>query len=433
VAGRAPLRGVLSVWPSTIRRVTNAPSVTVRPRLDLTPDEARRLQLRAQGLLGADGRRGGVAGVLGRLGAVQLDTISVLARSHELIPYARLGAIGRARVEQTYWGRGDAFEYWAHAACVLPVGEWPLFAFRRRAFRERGWSWQPDVVGTEQQIIDRLRADGPLTATDLGGAKNGGAWWDWSDVKAGVERMLALGEVVCVRRVGWRRVYDLPERVIPAELRDHEPDDHTCLTRLVAQAGRALGVATKADLADYYRLKGDQVAAVVAATGLVPVTVAGWRDPAWADPEALAAPARGRHRTTLLSPFDSLVWDRKRTSRMFGFDHRLEAYVPKAKRVYGYFTMPLLAGGRLIGRVDPARAGRTLVARKVSFEPRAVASPGRRGASADAAFDAVCVALWQAAAWVGCDDVRVEVVDPPELAGALRRTVAAGPTSAAAE
>jgi uncharacterized protein len=192
-------------------------------------------------------------------------------------------------------------------------------------------------------------------------------------------------------------------------------------------------VATKADLADYYRLKGDQVAAVVAATGLVPVTVAGWRDPAWADPEALAASARGRHRTTLLSPFDSLVWDRKRTSRMFGFDHRLEAYVPKAKRVYGYFTMPLLAGGRLIGRVDPARAGRTLVARKVSFEPRAVASPGRRGASADAAFDAVCVALWQAAAWVGCDDVRVEVVDPPELAGALRRTVAAGPTSAAAE
>ena len=404
------------------------PHATVRPRLDLAPDEARRLQLRAQGLLGADGRRGGVAAVLSRLGAVQLDTISVLARSHELIPYARLGAVGRARVERAYWGRGDAFEYWAHAACILPVEEWPLFAFRRRALRERGWSWQPDVVGTERQILDRLRADGPLTATDLGGAKNGGAWWDWSDVKAGVERMLALGEVVCVRRVGWRRVYDLPERAIPAELRAAEPDDAACLTRLVARAGRALGVATKADLADYYRLKGEQVAMVIDETGLVPVTVAGWRDPAWADPEALDTPVRGRHRITLLSPFDSLVWDRKRTSRVFGFDHRLEAYVPKAKRVHGYFTMPLLAGGRLIGRVDPARDGRTLIARKVTFEPRADRRTGATGrsAAAEAALDAVRVALWQAAAWVGCDDVRVEVVDPPGLADALRRTVTAG-------
>jgi uncharacterized protein YcaQ len=417
---------LLSVSPSTIGEVTDAPHVTVPPQVDLTPDEARRLQLRAQGLLGADGRRGGVAAVLARLGAVQLDTISVLARSHELIPYARLGAVGRARVERAYWGRGDAFEYWAHAACVLPVGEWPLFAFRRRAFRERGWSWQPDVVGTEQQIIERLRADGPLTATDLGGAKNGGAWWDWSDVKAGVERMLALGEVVCVRRVGWRRVYDLPERAIPAALRDEEPDDVACLTRLVAQAGRALGVATKADLADYYRIKNEQVGMVIEDTGLVPVTVAGWRDQAWADPDALRTPPRGRHRTTLLSPFDSLVWDRKRTSRVFGFDHRLEAYVPKAKRVHGYFTMPLLAGGRLIGRIDPAREGRTLVARKLSFEPHVVVARGRSTVAADAALDAVRVALWDAAGWVGCDDVRVEVVDPPGFAGVVRGVVASG-------
>lgn len=416
----------MSVAHFTIERVTNALPAAVRPEVELTPAEARRLQLRAQGLLGADGRRGGVAAVLHRLGAVQLDTISVLARSHELIPYARLGPVGRARVERAFWERGDAFEYWAHAACVLPVDEWPLFAFRRRAYRERGWSWQPDAVGTEQQIIDRLRADGPLTATDLGGAKNGGAWWDWSDVKAGVERMLALGEVVCVRRVGWRRVYDLPERAIPAELRAGEPSDVTCLTRLVARAGRALGVATKGDLADYYRLRNDQVGMVVEAAGLVPVGVAGWRDPAWADPAALRTPARGRHRTTLLSPFDSLVWDRKRTSRVFGFDHRLEAYVPKAKRVHGYFTMPLLAGGQLVGRIDPAREGRTLVARKVSFEPRAVTS-----ATADATLDAVRVALWQAAAWVGCDDVRVEVVDPPRLADAVRRTVTAGATTPA--
>jgi uncharacterized protein YcaQ len=402
--------------------VTDASYDIPRPHVELNAAEVRRIQLRAQGLLGTDGRRGGVLGMLRRLGAVQLDTISVLARSHELIPYARLGPVGRPRVERAFWGNGDTFEYWAHAACVLPVDEWPHFAFRRRAYRERGWSWRPDAVGTEEQIIDRLRADGPLTATELGGAKNGGAWWDWSDVKVGVERLLAMGEVVCVRRVGWRRVYDLPERAIPAELLGDKLDDLACLTRLVAHAGRALGVATRADLADYYRIKGDQVTAVIEATGLVPVTVAGWRDRAWADPDALRTPVRGRHRTTLLSPFDSLIWDRKRTSRVFGFDHRLEAYVPKPKRVHGYFTMPLLAGGRLIGRVDPAREGRTLVARKVSFEPSAVGSPPR----AEAAVDALCTALWQAAEWVGGDDVRAEIVEPAGLLTPVRMTLARG-------
>lgn len=415
--------GFLSVPPSTIGRVTDASPDTSRPSAELTPDEARRIQLRAQGLLGralpAGGRHGGVRGMLRRLGAVQLDTISVLARSHELIPYARIGPVGRDQVELAYWGNGDAFEYWAHAACVLPIEEWPYFAFRRRANRERGWSWRPAAVGTEDQIIDRLRADGPLTATELGGAKNGGAWWDWSDVKVGVERLLAMGEVVCVRRVGWRRVYDLPERVIPAELRAERFDDTVCLTRLVAHAGRALGVATRADLADYYRLNRAQVAAVIEASGLVPVVVSGWRDRAWADPGALSAPVRGRHRTTLLSPFDSLIWDRKRTSRVFGFDHRLEAYVPKAKRVHGYFTMPLLAGGRLIGRVDPAREGRTLVARRVSFEPSALRGP----AHVAAAVDALRIALWQATEWVGGDDVCVEIVDPPGVADPVRRAL----------
>src|SRR4051794_17455277 len=239
--------------------------------------------------------------MLRALGAVQLDTISVLARSHELVAYARLGPVGRGAVERAYWG-GDAFEYWSHAACVLPVAEWPWFAFRRRAFRARGLRWHevPPPKALDA-ILDRLRADGPLTTTDLGGAKAGGEWWDWSQAKVGIEWLLDIGEVVCVERRGWRRVYDLPERVIPAELLAQEPADRECLRRLVARAGRALGVATRGDLADYHRLKGEQVAAVVDATGLVPVTVEGWNAPAWAHPDALDAP-RGRHRTTLLSP-----------------------------------------------------------------------------------------------------------------------------------
>lgn len=373
------------------------------------------MALRAQGLLGAPDRAAGVRGVLRHLGAVQLDTISVLARSHELVPYARLGAVGRTAVEEAYWSVGDGpgggptgFEYWSHAACVLPIEEWPHFAFRRRAYRARP-QWYHDLAdGAYETVIAQLRERGPLTATELGGAKNGGPWWDWSEAKVAVERALMYGEVVCTRRRGWKRVYDLAERAVPDTLLHDELDDAECLRRLVRLAGRSLGVATRADLADYHRLKAEQVDSVIADTGLVPVEVAGWGKPAWADPEALAAVSAkgGRHRTTLLSPFDSLIWDRARTERIFGFTHRLEAYVPKAKRVYGYFAMPLLSGGRLLGRVDPAREGRTLVARQVSLEtPRAVAP--------------MAAALREAAEWVGCDAVRVERVDRPELAAAL--------------
>ncbi|MFF6999386.1 winged helix-turn-helix domain-containing protein [Streptomyces sp. NPDC008313] len=386
-----------------------------RPTTELSADEARRIALRAQGLLGAPDRRGGVRGVLRHLGAVQLDTISVLARSHELIPYARLGAVGRDTVNRAYWtpgpdGAPHAFEYWSHAACVLPIEEWPHFAFRRRAYRARPhWNHAlPD--GVYDQVVKQLRTEGPLTATDLGGAKRTSDWWDWSGTKVAVERALMHGEVVCVERRGWKRVYDLAERAIPEALLHDDLDDTECLRRLVRLAGRSLGVGTRADIADYHRLKAEQVDAVIADSGLVPVTVEGWGKPAWADPAALATPPRGRHRTTLLSPFDSLIWDRARTERIFGFTHRLEAYVPKPKRVYGYFAMPVLAGGRLVGRVDPAREGGTLVARQVTLDgPKAV--------------PAVARALVQAASWVGVMDIRVERVDSPELREPLVREV----------
>ncbi|MFF5427159.1 MULTISPECIES: winged helix-turn-helix domain-containing protein [unclassified Streptomyces] len=376
------------------------------PAAELTADEARRIALRAQGFLGAADRRAGVRGILRRLGQVQLDTISVLARSHELVPYARLGAVGRPTVERAYWTEAHAFEYWSHAACILPVEEWPHFAFRRRAYRARP-QWHHDLApGTYEKVVSQLRDEGPRTATELGGAKNKGEWWDWSDTKIAVERALMFGDVVVVERRGWKRVYDLAERAIPDALLHDDLDDTECVRRLVRQAGEALGVGTRADIADYHRIRGEQFDAVIEASGLVPVTVAGWGKPAWADPAALASEPRGRHRTTLLSPFDSLIWERARTERIFGFTHRLEAYVPKPKRVHGYFAMPVLAGGRLVGRVDPAREGRTLVARQVSLEgPKAV--------------PAVAAALREAAEWVGCDAVKVERVDAPELAPAL--------------
>ncbi|MEU6853528.1 crosslink repair DNA glycosylase YcaQ family protein [Actinacidiphila alni] len=382
------------------------------PQLSLSADEARRIALRAQGFLGAPDRRAGTRGVLRSLGAVQLDTISVLARSHELIPYARLGAVGRTEVEEAYWSGDHAFEYWSHAACILPIEEWPHFAFRRRARRARGHRWHvmENAERSCAAVLDRLKADGPLNSTQLGGAKNGGPWWDWSETKIAVEWLLDTGEVVCTRRRGWKRIYDLAERAVPDALLHDDLDDAECMRRLVAQAGAAMGVATRSDLADYHRLKGEQVTAVIEGTGLVPVEVEGWGKPAWADPAALESVPRGRHRTTLLSPFDSLIWDRPRTERIFGFTHRLEAYTPKPKRIHGYFAMPLLAGGQLVGRVDPAREGKTLVARQVTLDgPKAV----------QPAADAIA----EAAGWVGCEEARVERVLPETLRAPLEAAV----------
>ena len=405
--------------------------------------------------------------MLRRVGAVQLDTISVLARSHELVAYARLGPVGREQIEQAYWhpAKPAAFEYWAHAACVLPIEQWPYFAFRRRALRARGVRWHQSHQETCEKVLARLRAEGPLTATQLGGAKGGGPWWDWSDVKIAVEWLLDTGDVICVRRTGWRRVYDLPERVLPRDLLHAEPSDLECITYLAGVAARALGVVTHADLVDYHRLNiltsekaqhSRRVAEAALAAGLTPVIIAGdhggtgtgrtgtgrtgtgqrgagqrgagqarkggagasaadvrgWADPAalcWAD--RAGAGSRGRNRVTLLSPFDSLIWDRKRTRRMFGFEHSLEAYVPKHKRVHGYFTMPLLADGRLVGRVDPARDGTTLVARRVSLDKAAAAEPMAR-------------ALREAATWVGCDEVRLERIEPAEHAPRLLAALA---------
>ena len=402
----------------------------------LSTDEARLLTLHAQGLIGAEARRGGVPAMLRRVGAVQLDTISVLARSHELVAYSRLGPVPRERIERAYWNPGQpaAFEYWSHAACVLPIEEWPYYGFRRRAMRARG-PWRREVTpGACAEVLARIRAEGPLTATQLGGARRGADWWDWSEAKVAVEWLLGTGDVICARRVGWRRLYDLPERIVPPALFEAEPTDAECVIHLAGVTARALGVVTRRDLADYQRLRNGAtpdgrpalpltLQDAAAAAGLVPVEITAPRArvavPAWADPATLAhadgagpsaRAGRGRHRVTLLSPFDSLVWDRARTQRMFGFQHSLEAYVPRARRVHGYYTMPLLARGRLAGRVDPARSGRTLVARKLTLDTAA-------------ATEAMARALAEAAGWVGCDSVELGQVQPASLEPRLRKAL----------
>lgn len=395
--------------------------------IEVSADDARRVALWAQGLAGsayetvrptspAAARTGAVRGVLEHLGAVQLDTISVLARSHELVPYARLGAIGRDAVEAAYWDGESSFEYWSHAACVLPMSEWPWFAFRRRHYEAKGERWHKVPQASLTSILDRLRIDGPLTTSDIGGAKRSNEWWDWSESKVGLEWLLDIGEVVVARRVGWRRVYDLAERVVPDELMAIDADDDECMSRLVALGARSVGVGTAGDIADVHRLPSTAVRRHASDAGLVEVTVPGWGQRAWASPEALTwleSRPRARHRTTLLSPFDSLIWHRDRMERVFGMWHRIEAYTPQAQRVHGYFAMPVLHGGRLVARVDPAREGRTtLVARRVTLEE-----------PLDRAIEGTARALREATTWVGCSGIRVDDVRPATAAKALRAAI----------
>jgi hypothetical protein len=374
----------------------------------LSLEEARRAALRAQGLRGRRTTEGGVPGMLRRLGAVQLDTISVLARSHELVAYARQGPIGRTRVERAYWGPASAtFEYWSHAACVVPLEDWPAYAFKRRARLAKGKRWHTleEHDKSCRAVIDRLRGEGALTANEMGGAKKGGPWWDWSETKIAAEWLLDIGELVCRERRGFQRVYDLAERAVPADLLAQEWTDEQCARRLVAAAGSSLGVATEADLAVYHGLPRPLVRRALPSTDLVEVAVAGWTQPAYADPAALAAlGTRARGRTVLLSPFDSLIWYRDRLERLFGLRHRLEAYTPKEKRVYGYFAMPVLAGTRIVALVDPGRQGDELIAKQVTLL--------RPAAAAD-----VARALVDAASWVRCTRLVIQRVEP----GSARR------------
>lgn len=415
--------------------------------IELGPDDARRVALWRQGLLSANptpaqAERAGarrqeaiVRSTVEHLGAVQIDTISVLARSHELIAYARHGAIRRSAIEAAYWSDAATFEYWSHAACILPMHTWPAMAHRRRYFARKGQRWHGLSKTAIVEVRQRIADDGPINTGHVGGAKKSGYWWDWSDAKVALEWLLDIGEVVVTQRVGFRRMYDLAERVVPKEYRtgagstewnartwvDDEgilgPTDDDGVRWLIAEAARTIGIGTDDDIADVHRLSKRDVHRFADELGLVRVQVRGWQNargvhpPTFATQEALdwlAAGGSARHRTTLLSPFDSLIWHRPRMERLFGMVHRIEAYTPAHKRVLGYFAMPVLHRGKLIARVDPAREGKTLLAKTVTME----------STSADA-VEGTARAIAEAARWAGCDSTSVRQITPPVARHAL--------------
>jgi uncharacterized protein YcaQ len=385
---------------------------------------ARRIALHAQGFgdrrpTGAPDRRH-LRRVVGRTALLQMDSVNVFERAHYLPAYSRLGPYDRALVDRAAYRSRDLFEYWGHEASLLPVATHPLLRWRmaRAEALEEGWGRTRQIVrdapGFVAQVLQRVADEGPVTAGQLHeGEHLGGPWWDWSGTKVALEHLFWSGRVTTATRRGFERVYDLTERVLPASvLTLPTPDRAEAQRELVRIAARAHGVATEGDLRDYFRLRADEGAAAVRSLvedgELLPVDVEGWRTPGLLWPAAHLP--RRIAASTLLSPFDPLVWERSRTRRLFDFDYRIEIYVPAARRVHGYYVLPFLHEEALRARVDlkSDRQAGVLRVRAAWLEPGSD--------TADTAL-ALAAELGRAASWQGLGEV---VVEPRgDLAGAL--------------
>jgi uncharacterized protein YcaQ len=331
-------------------------------RVSLSADEARGLSLHAQHF--GDPVRPAPIDLLDQLGAIQLDSVNVLARNHLLVPLARLGPYAEAELHRAIYVEKRGFEYWGHMASWLPIGEYRYFLPRmlRRRETPRGW-WEQ--VRTEHAalyplVLDRVRAEGPIGAAAFDDPRGGrGTWWDWKPAKLVLEDLFDQGLIMTASRTaGFARLYDITERVLPAGLDSSDPGQLEASRHLLKRGLAGLGVATSNEMADYFRLRpADRVAealkSLVADEEIVKLDVEGWAKPGYSTPELLDSPTDiPAHRPAFLAPFDNLMWERSRVERIFGFHYRVEIYVPEAKRQFGYYVMPLLARGTLGGRAD---------------------------------------------------------------------------------
>jgi uncharacterized protein YcaQ len=404
---------------------------TARPREKLSAAEARRVALAAQGFAEPPlGRvvdtRAITSRVVDRVGLIQIDSVNVLRRAHYLPTFSRLGPYDIDLIDKL---RDRAprrlFEYWGHEASLLPVDLWPFVQWRMQRAHDDAWGGmraiakdRPDLVAA---VLDDITDRGPLSAAQLAhhdeprGKK--GPWWDWSDVKRALEYLFWSGQVTSARRVRFERRYDIPSRVIPAAiLAQPTPGVDEAQRHLLRVAARSLGVATEPDLRDYFRLPSAEsklrVAELVEAGELHPVAVEGWTAPAYLAPGARVP--RSVDARAIVGPFDSLIWERPRAERVFGFRYRIEIYVPKPKRVHGYYVLPFLLGDQLVGRVDlkADRAASALLVQAAHAEPTA---------PPDTAAE-LAVELRRLASWLGLGDVIV--VGPGDLAPALSAALA---------
>ena len=404
------------------------PKRTARPRgpsqpAALSARDARRIALSAQGL-GARPAKATlrhVRGVFDTVSLIQIDSVNVVCRSQELPLWARLGAHGRDALLQLCERRA-IFEYWAHEASLMPVEVQPLLRWRMAEAASRAWRVVRSIAERDPGYVTAVRSEvharGAITARDLEDPaprkrKAPRSWWSWDDRKRALAYLFWAGEITATRSpTTFERVYAPLDRVLPAHvLAAATPDPDDARRELVAHAARALGVATVRDLADYFRiavpLARPRVAELVEAGRLIPVTIEGWREPGYLDPDAPAP--REVDARAVLSPFDSLIWDRHRTERVFGFRYRIEIYTPAARRTHGYYVLPFLHGDALVARVDlkADRAAGALLVDAAYAEP---------GAPRDTA-SALAAELAGFARWLGLG--RVVVGRRGDLARAL--------------
>ena len=395
-----------------------------RRRERLSAAETRRVALAAQGFAvprpaDPDGRA--LRRVMRHVGLVQIDSVNVLARGHHLTLFARLGPYQLDLVNRAAWyAPRRLFEYWGHEASLLPVATQPLLRWRMQRAHDDAWGGMKRVARERPELVDEVLATvaelGPMPASAFedGLPRRSEPWWDWSDAKRAFEFLFWSGLITSARRRNFERLYDLTERVLPrAVIAAPTPDPADAQRDLVRIAARSLGIATERDLRDYFRLPladaRGRVAELVETGELLPVAVEAWGTQAYLWHETSVP--RSVDARSLIGPFDSLIWERSRVERLFGFRYRIEIYVPKPKRVHGYYVLPFLLGDRLVARVD-------LKAERDTGELRVQAAHAEPEAPPETAA-ALAEELRAMAGWLGLE--RVNVGNRGDLAAALRR------------
>ncbi|WP_198919211.1 winged helix-turn-helix domain-containing protein [Pseudomonas chlororaphis] len=385
--------------------------------LSFSLKQARRLALAAQGFSGrslpATIRPAQVNRLIARLGILQIDSVNALVRSHYLPLFSRLGDYPAQLLDQAAWSQGrqrTLFEYWGHEASLLPLSLYPLMRWRmQRASQGQGIYQQLARFGQEQQatirrVLAAVEEQGALGAGSLSTREErAGPWWDWSAEKHALEWLFAAGEVTVAGRRGFERLYDLPERVIPSSILQHSQLSEADAQRgLLLHAASALGVATEKDLRDYFRLEPAdsraRLAELLEGGELLACEVEGWKQAAYCLPQVKVP--RSVPASALLSPFDSLIWERSRTERLFDFRYRLEIYTPQHKRVYGYYVLPFLHHERIAARVDlrAERAQGRLAVHAVHEEEQGLDEQGMQALASN---------LRDMANWLGLADVQL--------------------------
>ncbi len=400
----------------------------------LSSDVARALMLAAQGLNRRPDHPASKSDLLEtirRMGVLQIDTIHIVARSPYLVLWSRLGHYQPRWLEELL-AEGALFEYWAHEACFVPIEDYPLYRNRMLDAANMGWKYAREWAAQNREALDRVLAHvqehGEVRSADFERTDGSdGKWWGWKTEKRALETLFTSGDLMIVRRHNFQRIYDLRERVLPAWDDAQLPPIEEVRRALALKAVRALGVTTAGWVADYFRTRKLDTTKLVKALAdegaLQQIEVEGWDVPAYIHPEnralaeAAAAGALTPELTTLLSPFDPLVWDRARALALFGFDYRIECYTPAPKRRYGYFTLPILRRGALIGRLDP-KAHR----KEGRFEVKALHLEPGVPITDDLVAD-IAGALHDCATWHATPTVDVRWSDPPELAALVQRAV----------